>query len=78
MNVLPYSNDESTIFAISGQVHDNPFIVHRRRLTEMYNEVYTGSITVMVERTRTVNNKTESYMAPKLIVASTVNPAPRY
>jgi hypothetical protein len=44
----------------------------------MYDEVYTGSVTVMVRRTRTVNNRTESYMTPKVIVATTTNPAPRY
>jgi hypothetical protein len=44
----------------------------------MYMEVYRGSVTVMVRRTRTVNGKSESYMAPKIIVATATNPAPKY
>lgn len=78
---LPYlknNNNISTIFAISGEVDNNPFIVWRTRNTKMYMEVYRGSVTVMVRRTRTVNGKSESYMAPKIIVATTTNPAPKY
>lgn len=44
----------------------------------MYMEVYHGSTTVMVTRTRTTNGKTETYTAAKVIVATASNPAPRY
>jgi hypothetical protein len=44
----------------------------------MYQHVYTGSRTVMVRRTRYENGRSVSYMASKIVTATTTNPAPRY
>ncbi|MDR1235183.1 MAG: hypothetical protein LBJ97_03845 [Mycoplasmataceae bacterium] len=70
--------NSSTLYCLSGTLNTNPFIVLKTKSTEMYDHVYTGSVTVMVRRTRYVNGRSQSYMVPKVITASTTNPAPRY
>lgn len=70
--------NSSCLYCLSGNLNTNPFIILKTKKTAMYDHVYTGSISVMVRRTRYVNNRSESYMASKVITATAANPAPKY
>lgn len=73
-----HRRDRAAVNVQSGNINGNPFMICRRLVHTMGHKTYTGSITVMVSKTRTVNGRTQRYMAPEVLTATVTKPFPEY
>jgi len=68
----------SAKYVQSGSILGNPFIIEKNRVQEMYNHVYTGTLTITwTTRVRTQNGWT-TQTHTQVLTATYTAPAPRY
>ncbi|ATZ19055.1 hypothetical protein ESOMN_v1c06730 [Williamsoniiplasma somnilux] len=79
LNVKNLSKFESVVFAQTGDIYGNPFLIYEKKIHEMSEKIYTGSLTVSwTETERDSNGKTRMVTKYETLTASVIKPFPNY
>ena len=76
-----YSAEENSAYTsvISGSIADNPFGIIQSKIKYMYDEIYTGSITISWQvQTRDAQGNIRTVTKTQVLTASIKRPAPAY